>query len=51
MSNSGQQYQDVDRTYNDTAQALSHYSSLSPKTEVYSELTLACVRGPVSDVS
>ncbi|KFZ01600.1 hypothetical protein V501_09924, partial [Pseudogymnoascus sp. VKM F-4519 (FW-2642)] len=29
------EYQDVNRTYHDVAQALSHYSSLSPKTEVY----------------
>jgi hypothetical protein len=26
----------VSRTYNDVAQALSHYSSLSPRTDVYS---------------
>jgi hypothetical protein len=31
-----QEYKDVNRTYNDVAQALSHYSSLSPRTDVYS---------------
>ncbi|TVY45604.1 Tumor susceptibility protein 101 protein [Lachnellula occidentalis] len=29
------EYKDVNRTYNDVAQTLSHYSSLSPRTEVY----------------
>ncbi|KAI9823750.1 MAG: hypothetical protein M1832_002307 [Thelocarpon impressellum] len=29
------EYHDVNRTYNDVAQTLSHYSSLSPKTDVY----------------
>ncbi|PMD66167.1 UEV-domain-containing protein [Hyaloscypha bicolor E] len=29
------EYTDVTRTYNDVAQALSHYSSLSPRTDVY----------------
>ncbi|PMD23535.1 UEV-domain-containing protein [Hyaloscypha hepaticicola] len=29
------EYTDVNRTYNDVAQALSHYSSLSPRTDVY----------------
>ncbi|KAG9241297.1 ESCRT-I component [Calycina marina] len=29
------EYRDVDRTYNDIAQTLSHYSSLSPRTAVY----------------
>ncbi|KAI9767808.1 MAG: hypothetical protein M1840_005489 [Geoglossum simile] len=29
------EYQDVNRTYNDVAQTLSHYSSLSPRTDVY----------------
>jgi len=31
-----QEYQDVNRTYTDIAQTLSHYSSLSPRTDVYS---------------
>jgi ESCRT-I complex subunit TSG101 len=30
------EYKDVNRTYNDVAQTLSHYSSLSPRTDVYS---------------
>ncbi|KAL2071545.1 hypothetical protein VTL71DRAFT_12780 [Oculimacula yallundae] len=29
------EYRDVNRSYNDVAQTLSHYSSLSPRTEVY----------------
>ncbi|KAF8858883.1 UEV-domain-containing protein [Acephala macrosclerotiorum] len=29
------EYRDVSRTYNDVAQTLSHYSSLSPRTDVY----------------
>ncbi|KAH6713015.1 UEV domain-containing protein [Leptodontidium sp. MPI-SDFR-AT-0119] len=29
------EYKDVNRTYNDVAQTLSHYSSLSPRTDVY----------------
>ncbi|WQF89102.1 Putative ubiquitin E2 variant, ubiquitin-conjugating enzyme/RWD, steadiness box (SB) [Colletotrichum destructivum] len=29
------EYHDVNRTYNDVAQALSHYSSLSPRTDVH----------------
>ncbi|CZR53033.1 related to component of actin cortical patches LAS17 [Phialocephala subalpina] len=29
------EYRDVNRTYNDVAQTLSHYSSLSPRTDVY----------------
>ncbi|KAH8687206.1 UEV domain-containing protein [Tricladium varicosporioides] len=29
------EYKDVNRTYNDVARALSHYSSLSPRTDVY----------------
>ncbi|QDS75995.1 hypothetical protein FKW77_004464 [Venturia effusa] len=29
------EYQDVQRTYSDVAEALSHYPSLSPRTEVY----------------
>ncbi|KAI0155417.1 UEV-domain-containing protein [Hypoxylon sp. FL1284] len=29
------EYQDVNRTYNDVAQALSHYPSLSPRTDVH----------------
>ncbi|KAH8801707.1 tumor susceptibility protein [Xylogone sp. PMI_703] len=29
------EYKDVNRTYSDVAQALSHYSSLSPRTDVY----------------
>jgi ESCRT-I complex subunit TSG101 len=31
-----QEYHDVNRTYNDVAQALSQYPSLSPRTDVYS---------------
>jgi hypothetical protein len=31
-----QEYHDVNRTYNDVAQALSQYPSLSPKTDVHS---------------
>ncbi len=31
-----QEYHDVNRTYNDVAQALSQYSSLSPRTDVHS---------------
>jgi ESCRT-I complex subunit TSG101 len=34
-----QEYADVQRTYNDVAQTLSHYSSLSPRTDVYSAHT------------
>jgi ESCRT-I complex subunit TSG101 len=30
------EYKDVNRTYHDAAEALSHYPSLSPRTEVYS---------------
>ncbi|KAM3085921.1 Suppressor protein stp22 of temperature-sensitive alpha-factor receptor and arginine permease [Clarireedia jacksonii] len=29
------EYRDVNRTYNDVAQMLSHYSSLAPRTDVY----------------
>ncbi|TAQ88945.1 hypothetical protein B7494_g2707 [Chlorociboria aeruginascens] len=29
------EYKDITRTYNDVAQTLSHYSSLSPRTDVY----------------
>ncbi|PQE25678.1 UEV domain-containing protein [Rutstroemia sp. NJR-2017a BBW] len=29
------EYRDVNRTYNDVAQTLSHYSSLAPRTDVY----------------
>ncbi|KAH7419848.1 UEV domain-containing protein [Cadophora sp. MPI-SDFR-AT-0126] len=29
------EYKDVNRTYNDVAQTLSHYSSLAPRTDVY----------------
>ena len=35
-SDSYQEYKDVNRTYNDAAQTLSFYSSLSPRTDVYS---------------
>lgn len=38
-ANCDQEYQDVNRTYNDVAQALSHYSSLAPRTDVYSEFS------------
>jgi ESCRT-I complex subunit TSG101 len=31
-----QEYHDVNRTYNDVAQALSQYPSLSPRTDVHS---------------
>lgn len=31
-----QEYKDINRTYTDVAQTLSHYSSLSPRTDVYS---------------
>jgi ESCRT-I complex subunit TSG101 len=35
-ANCAQEYKDVNRTYNDVALTLSHYSSLSPRTDVYS---------------
>lgn len=37
-----QEYRDVNRTYNDVAQTLSHYSSLSPRTDVYSASVQNC---------
>jgi hypothetical protein len=36
-----QEYRDVNRTYGDVAQALSHYSSLSPLTDIYSKFSCA----------
>ncbi|GKT50888.1 twinfilin [Colletotrichum spaethianum] len=34
------EYHDVNRTYNDVAQALSHYPSLSPRTDVHKPLLI-----------
>lgn len=35
-TNLQKEYKDITRTYNDVAQTLSHYSSISPRTDVYS---------------
>lgn len=40
-----QEYHDVNRAYSDIAQTLSHYTSLSPRTEVYSTHCLPCSLG------
>jgi ESCRT-I complex subunit TSG101 len=40
---SGQEYHDVNRTYNDVAQALAQYPSLSPRTDVHSAFALQFV--------
>lgn len=37
MAETPQEYHDVNRTYNDVAQALSQYPSLSPRTDVHSK--------------
>ncbi|KAM7191642.1 ESCRT-I component [Naviculisporaceae sp. PSN 640] len=47
-----QEYRDVNRTYNDVAQALSHYPSLSPKTDVHTfpngaSALLLCLSGTI----
>lgn len=42
-----QEYHDVNRTYNDVAQALSQYPSLSPRTDVHS--TCLSIPGPRED--
>jgi ESCRT-I complex subunit TSG101 len=36
LPNISQEYHDVGRTYADVAEALSHFPSLAPRTEVYS---------------
>ncbi len=44
-----EEYKDVNRTYNDVAQALSHYSSLSPRTDVYSMPLMPALVSHVAD--